>query len=177
MTEKDRLNFVRALYPYAKMVEDDTGLNYRIQLAQAVAESGWEIPEGFMFFGVKDTDGVNGNEIWVPTTEISDSPDEKFAHIIRIEPFTKDGKQYYCYTIKDYFRKYDSPYDAFYDHAKFFTDNPRYRNAWDVRQYPFMFATGIAKAGYATGLNYEKFLHDMIHSVDKRVKKLGLEAT
>jgi flagellar protein FlgJ len=174
MTEKDRMIFVGYMYPYAKLVEEDTELNHRVQLAQLVAESGWEIPEGNMLFGVKDTDGINGNEIWVPTTEISDNPNEDYEHIIRVEPFVEDGKVYYEYTIRDYFRKYDSPYEAFLDHAEFFQRNRRYEKAWAVRQDPFAFATEVAKAGYATALNYEAYLHSMIRSVDKRLKKLGL---
>lgn len=174
MTENERLDFIKEIYPYAKQVEDETGLSLRAQLSQCIAESGWKIPEGNAMFGIKDTDGLNGNEMLVRTKEILDNPYKKFPVIHSITPFDRGGKTYYKYDVEDYFRKYDTPKESFLEHAKFFTDNPRYSKAWEVRHDPFLFATEIAKAGYATALNYEDFLYSMILTVDRRLKKLNL---
>ena len=73
------IEFVTKFKQYAKNVEAKTGLSYVAILTQAALESGWgsSIP-GNMFFGVKDTDGINGNEQLLTTTEYSKSDSLKF---------------------------------------------------------------------------------------------------
>lgn len=54
--------FVKTYYKYAKQTQDKTGIDARFILAQAALETGWgkSVP-GNMFFGIKDTDGINVN--------------------------------------------------------------------------------------------------------------------
>ena len=48
-----------------------------------------------MFFGVKDTDGINGNEQLITTTEYSRRNDLKFPEVISVTPVVKNGQKYY----------------------------------------------------------------------------------
>lgn len=173
-TETQRIEFLKKILPYAKQIEKNFGLSHKIILAQAAGECGWKEPKGNMYFGIKDTDGINGNEQLIRTKEIFDNPYKKFPAIHSITPFVKGGKTYYLYDVEDYFRKYDTPYESFVDHIKFFQENKRYSTAWEIREDPYKFATEIAKAGYATALDYEDFLHSMIRSVEKRLKNIEI---
>lgn len=107
--------FVKKYLPYAKQTEEKTGIDARFTLAQAALESGWgESVKGNMFFGIKDTDGINGNEQLLTTTEVLNNPNVNFPSIISITK-RPDGK--YLYKVKDWFRKYDTPEGSFTDHA------------------------------------------------------------
>ena len=64
--------FVANFLPFARETEKKTGISAVAILAQAALESGWgSAAPGNMFFGVKDTDGINGNEQLLTTTEYS----------------------------------------------------------------------------------------------------------
>ena len=117
--------FVTAYFPFAKETEQKTGIAAIAILAQAALESGWgKAAPGNMFFGVKDTDGINGNEQLLTTTEYSRRNDLKFPEIISITPVLKNGQKYFKYVVKDYFRKYETPEQCFTDHTNFFFKNP-----------------------------------------------------
>ena len=160
----------------ARMIEKEFGLSHRATLTQAAHESGWgKFAPGNMFFGVKDTDGVNGNEQLITTTEYHSRADVKYPVIISVTPTTKDGRKMFRYKIKDYFRKYATPADCFRDHALFLSpkQNPRYAAAWQVRHEPLEFFGKIAKAGYATDPNYYTLLSQILKSVDLRLNSLS----
>lgn len=162
------LDFVRLLLPFAKITEEKTGISAIAILAQAALESGWNKScPGWMYFGVKDTDGINGNEQLLTTTEYSRRPDLKFPQIISITPVVRFGQKYFKYVIKDYFRKYSSPEECFTDHANFFLRNPRYSNALAVRNNPVAFVNEIAKAGYATDPSYVQLLTSIIKTIER----------
>jgi len=162
------VEFVRAYYDHAKLVEHKTGISAIFILAQAAHESGWgKSAPGNMFFGVKDTDGVNGNEQLLTTTEYSRRADLKFPVILSVEPVMRNGIKYFKYRVKDYFRKYDTPSDCFEDHANFFFSNKRYMYALKYKNDPIQFAVQIAKAGYATDPNYSDLLIKIINMITK----------
>lgn len=151
--------FVRKYLPYARATELKTGISAIAILAQAAVESGWgKVAPGNMFFGVKDTDGLNGNEQLLTTTEYSRRNDLTFPEIISITPVVLRGRKYFKYRVKDYFRKYNTPEECFTDHAKFFLNNPRYSEALKVKSNPYLFIDAIAKAGYATAPDYASVL-------------------
>mgnify|MGYP001943642129 CR=1 FL=1 len=161
-------DFVKAYYPYAKQTEEKTGIDARFTLAQAALESAWGASApGNMFFGIKDTDGINGNEQLLRTTEVLKNPNVKFPEIISITK-RPDGK--YTYKVKDWFRKYDTPEGSFTDHACFFFTYSRYNKALEVRQDPYRFAEEIAKAGYATDPNYTNVLKSVIKTIERNLK-------
>lgn len=159
--------FIKKYKPFADEVENLTGISSVFLLAQSALESGWgDKAIGNMMFGVKDTDGLNGNEQLIVTTEYLRNKTTKFPKILKI---IQVGKQLYKYTVMDYFRKYDSPKDSFLDHANFILENKRYKKALEVKGDPYKFADEIAKAGYATAGNYRECLHDVIDSIKRRL--------
>lgn len=160
--------FVAKFLPDAREVEKETGISAVATLTQGALESGWgEMAPGNMFFGVKDTDGVNGNEQLIITTEYSSRQDLKFPVIISVEPVMRNGRKLFKYKVKDYFRKYNTPADCFRDHAKFFLKNPRYATAVKVGHDYNKFFDEIAKAGYATDPNYAATLKAVSKSIVK----------
>lgn len=163
------VDFVVAYYPYAKLVENKTGISAIFILSQAALESGWakSIP-GNMFFGIKDNDGLNGNEQLLLTTEYHTTPLIKYPKIVSI---VQVGKKLWKYRVYDYFRKYDTPGDSFLDHCEFFLKNKRYKKALAVKSDPVKFAEAIAAAGYATDPLYSNTLKSIINTV-KQITKL-----
>jgi flagellar protein FlgJ len=125
-----------------------------------------------MYFGIKDKDGLNGNEQLLMTIEYSRYSNLKFPEIISITPVVKNGHKYFKYVVKDYFRKYDSPAECFIDHANFFFKYPRYADAVKVRKNPYKFVREIAKAGYATDPEYADKLINLIDRLDKILSSL-----
>ena len=160
--------FVKLYLPEAKKVEAKTGFHFLIPLTQSALESGWGSKEvGNNFFGIKDTDGVNGNEQLITTTEYLSSDKVKFPFIISI---TKVGNKF-KYIVKDWFRKYPSATLAFEDHVNFFLKNKRYAEAIKYKSNPERFFEEIAKAGYATAPDYANQLKAVMKSVVKRLPK------
>lgn len=158
--------FVKTYLPEAKKVEAKTGFHYLIPLTQGALESGWgRKVVGNNFFGIKDTDGINGNEQLITTTEYMSTDKVKFPVILNI---IKAGNKF-KYTVKDWFRKYPSAELAFTDHVNFFLKNPRYAKAIKVKDKPILFFEEIAKAGYATAPDYASQLKLVMLSVIKRL--------
>lgn len=167
MKKKD---FVQKYYPYAKETEQKTGVSAVLVLAQAAFESGWgSKAPGNMFFGVKDTDGINGNEQLVRTKEYSTRMNLKFPVIHSITPVIRNGRKMFKYDCSDYFRKYSSPEESFTDHVNFLLKNPRYKPALVFKSNPRELAARIADAGYATDPNYKKILLNIVDSVAKLI--------
>ncbi len=174
-TKLSPLDFVKMLYPFAKETQDKTGISAIAILAQAALESGWnKSSPGWMYFGVKDTDGLNGNEQLLTTTEYSRRADLKFPVIISVTPTIRNGQKYFKYVVKDYFRKYVSPEECFTDHANFFLRNPRYTRALEVRDNPYLFFNEIAILGYATDPNYATLLSSIAKTIEKNIQLLNL---
>ena len=166
----DKQQFVKAFYNDAKICEAKTGISAIAILAQAALESGWgKVAPGNMFFGIKDTDGVNGNEQLLTTTEYSRSATASFPRIVKVVPVIRNGQKWFKYTIKDYFRKYNTPADCFIDHSQFFLKNKRYAKALLVKNDYNKFIDEIAKAGYATDPNYANVLKSVARSIEKLI--------
>lgn len=163
-------DFTKLYLPFAKNSEYKTGISAVFILAQAAIESAWgEHAPGNMFFGIKDTDGINGNEQLITTTEYSKRSDLKFERLMHMEPCTINGEKFFKYTIQSYFRKYNSPEESFTDHANFFLKNSRYTAAMLVKTDPEKFADEITKAGYATGPTYAATLKSVIHTIQSSI--------
>jgi flagellum-specific peptidoglycan hydrolase FlgJ len=165
--------FVRKYLEYARNSEKKTNISAVFTLAQAAIESAWgKVAPGNMFFGVKDTDGINGNEQLLRTTEYSRRSNLQFPEIISITPVIINGQKYFKYRVRDYFRKYDTPEECFDDHSLFFYKNPRYRLALGVANDPIQFAIQVAKAGYATDPEYKDTLIKVIKMIEVEIEKL-----
>ena len=75
------------------------------------------------------------------------------------------GKKVYHHDDRrnECFRKYNSVYDSFADHAKFLTGRSRYASLFDLEITDYKgWARGLKKAGYATDPNYAIRLIDLI---------------
>jgi len=165
-------DFVKKYLPFARITQDKTGIKRLAILVQAALESGWgEHAPGNMFFGVKDGDGLNGNEQLLRTVEYSRRRDLKFPVIISVTPVTKNGLPYFRYVVKDHFRKYDTPEQSFTDHANFFLRNKRYAGALESKSDPYLFLEKIWIAGYATDPDYYK----KCVTVGKQIEKIMRE--
>lgn len=164
------VEFIDRYYPHALQCEKVTGINKNFILAQAAIESGWgRYIKGNALFGIKDTDGLNGNEQLFLTTEYHSHPNVPYPKVVSV---TKIGKMW-KYRVYDYFRKYDSVSDCFVDHCSFFIKNKRYKTALEFKSDPRRFAEEIAKAGYATDPVYSKTLKaviDMIEPITKLIR-------
>lgn len=162
--------FVTKYLPFARQTETKTGISAIAILAQAALESGWgEAAPGNALFGVKDTDGINGNEQLLTTTEYSRRADLKFPQVISVTPIVRNGVKMFRYKVKDYFRKYNTPEECFTDHANFFLKNKRYAEALQVKHNPMLFIDAIAAAGYATAPNYASTLKAVAKTIEKHV--------
>ena len=117
-----------------------------------------------MMFGVKDTDGINGNEQLVATTEYFNSPNVKFPFVYWIKEVVK-GKRWE-YKVKDWFRKYPTPKESFVDHAVFLKKNQRYYKAFLYNNNPYLFAREVCKAGYATAPDYQQQLEAVMKMIE-----------
>ena len=119
-------------------------------------------------FGVKAKAGTpTEKRQLVQTTEILSTDKDKFPVIISIEK-RLDGR--FKYTVKDWFRKYDSPEESFTDHANLFLKNKRYAKALLVRSDPYKFAEEVAQAGYATEPTYAERLKGVIDTIKRNDK-------
>lgn len=157
MTPKE---FVAKFYPIAMQSQTKTTVPALVILAQAALESAWgTAAPGNMFFGKKDSDGINGNEQLLVTTEYLDNPDKKFPAVLSV---VQVGKKLWKYRVKDWFRKYATPEESFTDHARLLSTAPRYREAMRHTDDPYRFAAEIHKAGYATAPEYTHSLHKLI---------------
>lgn len=165
----NKSDFVKFFHPYALKAEEKTGISSIFILSQAAHESGWNAASpNWAMFGIKDNDGLNGNEQLLLTTEYHTTPLIKYPKIVSI---VQVGKKLWKYRVYDYFRKYDTPVDSFLDHCEFFLKNKRYKKALDVKSDPVKFAEAIAAAGYATDPLYSNTLKSIINTV-KQITKL-----
>ncbi len=132
--------FVAHLYPIAKDVADELGVDPKVLVAQAALETGWGshvIPRGagssFNLFGIKADSRWSGDSAQVSTLEYRDGvPLREKAH----------------------FRAYDSYADSFRDYLDFLRSNPRYQEALAQRNDSEAFVSELQQAGYATDPRY-----------------------
>jgi flagellum-specific peptidoglycan hydrolase FlgJ len=162
--------FVAKYYPFAKITQTKTGINAIAILAQGALESGWgEVAPGNMIFGVKDTDGINGNEQLITTTEYTRSLKNPMPVHISSIPVVRNGIKMFKHKGQDYFRKYNTPEESFTDHAVFFIKNKRYAKALLVKSDPYKFIDEIAAANYATDPDYAKTLKEVAKMIERLI--------
>lgn len=160
--------FIQTYYPFAKRVQDETGIQAIALLAQSAKETGWgKAAPGNMMFGVKAGSSWKGDKQLITTTEIHSTANVKYPVIISVEKMS-NGK--FKYKVKDYFRKYPTPYESFRDHANLIATNARYKTAYNNRNDLSVYFSEMAKAGYATDPNYYNSMLDVVKSVTQRVE-------
>lgn len=136
-------------------------------LVQGAIESGWgqNAPMN-NFFGHKDFDGINGNEQLLVTHEYLRSAQafEKFPFVFWVKEV---GKRLFKGKVKDWFKAYKTPQEAFEAHCIFIRKNPRYKKALTYRTDAKRFLTEVARAGYATSPDYEKLCLAVLGSIER----------
>ena len=170
MTPKE---FIKQYKPFALETERKTGISHLFVLAQAALETGWgERGVGNNFFGIKVPKKLisstpNEKKQLLCTNEVLSSANAVFPKIFSIK---KRADFKYTYVVLDWFRKYDTPEECFTDHAELFFRNKRYAKALLVKSDPYKFAEEIAKAGYATAINYASSLKKLIKMIESYEK-------
>lgn len=125
--------FIDAIVPAAVRCMKHCGVPASVTIAQAILESAWgKSVKGMNLFGIKADASWTGPIVTFPTHEVV------------------SGK---TIQINAKFRAYSSWDGSIEDHAKFLTENPRYKPAFEFKDGP-NFARAIAKAGYATDPTY-----------------------
>lgn len=158
-------DFVKILLPYALSAETQYKVPALVALAQSALETGWgRSAPGNMYFGMKTGKSYSGKKQLITTKEVHTTKDVKYPEIISIVQ-RPDGK--YLYTVKDWFRAYDSPKQSFEDYARLLSTNPRYKEAFKYSD-PILFAQEIKKAGYATDPDYLTKIKSLIEQIKKK---------
>lgn len=143
--------FVSTLYPMAKSIEQETGIDARFLLAQSALETGWgkhmiansgEKPS-FNLFGIKADARWPGASVDITTTEYREGRPMK---------------------EKAAFRAYPSYEESFRDYVDFIKTNSRYSEAVEVMQDPEQFIEQLHKAGYATDPAYSEKVQRIFNS-------------
>ena len=157
------IDFVKKYKAFAKQSEQVTGIHYAFTLAQAALESGWgDHAPGYNFFGIKSFRETDKRQL-LKTTEFSSRNDLVFPELISLTQ-TASGK--WKYIVKDWFMVYNTPAEAFTDHAQFFFKNKRYSTALVFKEDPYKFAQLISEAGYATDPDYANKLTSIIARIE-----------
>jgi flagellum-specific peptidoglycan hydrolase FlgJ len=129
--------FLQSVLPYAKQVEQETGIPAAIMVGIAANETGYgKYAGGNNYFGIKGRNPRTGASFNSPTWEVINGQ--------RVD-------------INDTFRSYDNPADSFRDFADFLKDNSRYAPALRVLRTtgdPAAFIRAVHAAGYATDPNW-----------------------
>jgi len=163
------IDFVIKYYPYAFQSEIDIKIPTVFTLAQAALETGWGAKSiGNNLFGITANNDWTGEKELIDTFEFHDKPDVKYPEIVSITPLP-EGK--FKYVVKRHFRKYTDVATCFNDHNEFLLKD-RYKKAFEHTNDPKKFATAIADAGYATGMNYAKTLHGIIDRIAETLKNI-----
>jgi flagellar protein FlgJ len=160
-------DFVKKYFPYAKKVEEKTGIPAVAILAQAALESGWgKRSIGNNIFGIKFRKGDPGYRK-VLTTEYSKDQDAFKGAEIQHKDFIPELNKY-KFKIWQYFADYKSPEQAFEKHAELLL-KPRYKHALKYKDDPKKYLKAIAESGYATAPNYAETLSKMVDAVKRRL--------
>ncbi|THB67951.1 MAG: flagellar assembly peptidoglycan hydrolase FlgJ [Gammaproteobacteria bacterium] len=132
--------FVEGVWDKAKSAAAELGVDPAVLVAQAALETGWGKhvisdgdSKGYNFFGIKADRSWQGDRIRVSTLEYMGGVPKR---------------------LKDDFRSYDSIEESFNDYVAFLKDNPRYANALQNSDNPYLYTQSLQEAGYATDPKY-----------------------
>ena len=155
--------FIESLYPFAEEVEQQTGIDAGVMLAQSALETGWgqhqilnaDGTPTFNLFGIKAQSDWQGDSADIVTTEY---------------------RQGVAMKERASFRSYDSYGESFQDYAQFLMSQDRYQPALNQLEDPKAFAYALQDSGYATDPQYgskisrimDRYLPDTLISDSQR---------
>lgn len=179
-TRQEQTNFVKAVYSAAKRLHEtdpDKTLHPIFVTAQAALETGWQIRGiGNNIFGITVGTSWTGKKALVTTKEVFSVPDKQFKDPEKVLQVDMMGKGKYIYTVKRFFRVYDSLEDCLADHLSLLK-KPMYADAWGFRADPTEYAKRLVDntgAKYATDPNYAIVMAAIIKRVEQIVKESNL---
>ena len=175
-TKLEQINFVKQIYPASKRLYDndpENTLNPIFVTAQAALETGWKI-RGIdnNIFGITVGSSWKGDRKLVQTTEIFSRPNVTFQAPEEVLSVVPIGDGRYRYSVKRFFRVYDSLEDCLADHLSLLK-KPMYADAWAYKDDPIEYAKRLIDetgAKYATAPNYAEVMASMIRQVEKIIK-------
>jgi flagellar protein FlgJ len=161
----DAKTFFNTYLVSAQSVSNKTGIPALLILSQAALESGYGAhAPGNMFFGIKAGKTWTGKKQLLTTHEyFKTNTGHEFPEIISIVP---SGKQF-LYTVKDWFRAYDSPEESFLDHAKLL-QTKNYAKVVSAKD-TVSGARELQSAGYSTSPTYADSLIVVAHKMSPDV--------
>ena len=167
--------FVQTYWQFAQRMEREYDVPALVAMGQSALETGWgKHSPGNMMFGVKAGKSWAGAKQLLTTTEYLPSYYTrekiygKFPQVLSIEKLS-NGK-WKC-RVKDYFRRYPSPYESFADYAKTLRRLNRYAPAFEFSNDPEMFIQKIWEGGYATDPNYVEKIIAIMNIIKKKLPK------
>lgn len=171
--------FVTKYLAFALATEKKTGISALVIMAQSALETGWGAAcPGNMMFGVKDFDGLNGNEQLIKTFEFNKNPNLSPVQIglNSIDKVELDAVQskaakmpMYKYTGKAYFQKYNTPEESFTEHATLFKQK-NFAPAMAVKDKPEEFVRKMAPV-YAQSATYADTIIIIMRQIERIIKK------
>ena len=161
MPNMDATSFALMFWPSAVQVQDQYRVPALVTIGQAALESGWgkHMPRNNMF-GIKAPSSWTGLRQLLTTTEYHNGPNVKYPVVISVEE-VKPGR--YRYLVRDYFKAFLTPAEAFADHANLL--KKRYAFAFKSKD-AYQFAEAIA-GKYATDPDYANKLTATMRKIEK----------
>lgn len=161
-------DFILAMAPYARQaVKQFPQVPIELMLAFSGLESGWgkSAPE-YNFFGTKPGKAWTGKVQQFDTTEYL--PKATGFNFPKVYSVTPSGNQF-KWKVRDTFRAYASPLDAYIDFCKFITGG-RYKGAYTSKNIRDV-VTAIWKAGYATDPGYPDKIMKLVGVIQQVLNK------
>jgi flagellum-specific peptidoglycan hydrolase FlgJ len=162
--------FCNTFKKYADAAEKATGIPSIVTLAQAGCESAWgeKAPQN-NFFGIKSFNSTDHRQL-LPTFEYNKDPNLTpkqigLDSITSVAPSTTNIG-FYIYKGPAWFRAFNTPEEAFDEHAHIFYRNHLYAPALAVKSDPVAFVNAMAKY-YAQAPNYASLIIEIMNNIKK----------
>lgn len=160
--------FLTKFYSLALATEKEFGVPALVTLSQHILEGGRENKNAyFNFFGVKADSSWKGAVQKQNTWEWHKDANQAKAYgadYISMSPYQGGFK----YLVRQNFRAYASPLEAYRDHARFLKTNKRYAACFQTTD-PAEFCRRLAAAGYATDNQYAAKLVQLVAQLKKNL--------
>lgn len=144
---KDQKELVNALYPFAQHIQSKYKIPWKVVMAQAILESGWNTnlysERGYGIFNIVAHKNYEGES------------QERGDHNATGEKITQK------------FRTYNTLYEAFEDFGKKLSTEERYKACARDGITPEESIDAILKGGYAEDPEYKKKIMNIIEDIDK----------